>query len=70
MNFERVVRYLFISRVHAKLLIERGDLTCASNSSGQQLVDDASIERYQAGFELAARAHFDSRDENNDPLGI
>jgi hypothetical protein len=29
MNVEEVVSYLFISRLHAKLLIERGDLTCA-----------------------------------------
>jgi hypothetical protein len=70
MNFEKVAWYLFIVRVHAELLIERGDLPCASNSSGQQLVDDASIERHQARLKLAARAHFVSRDESNDPLGI
>jgi excisionase family DNA binding protein len=70
MNVEEVARYLFVSRTHVKQLIERGDLTGASNDSGQYLVDDASVEQYRARRELAARAYFDSQDERNDPLGI
>lgn len=70
MNVEEVARYLFISRVRAKQLIERGDLAFASNSSGQQLVEDASVGRYRALLEVTARAYFDSQGEGNDPLGI
>jgi excisionase family DNA binding protein len=69
-NVEEVARYLFVSRTHVKLLIERGDLTGAFNDSGQYLIDDASIERYRARRGIASKAYFDSQDESKSPLGI
>ncbi|HEV3422985.1 MAG TPA: hypothetical protein VG105_04210 [Paraburkholderia sp.] len=42
MNIEEVARYLFVSRVHVKRLLERGDLSGALDEDGQYLVDDAS----------------------------
>ena len=70
MTVEEMARYLFVSQTHVQRLIERGDLSGASNDSGLFIVDDASVERYHARRELAAREYFNSQDESNDPLGL
>ncbi len=70
MTVEEMARYLFVSQTHVQRLIERGDLSGASNDSGLFIVDDASVERFRARRELAAKEYFNSQDESNDPLGL
>lgn len=70
MSVEEVARYLFVSQVHLQRLIERGDLSGASDDSGLCIVDDASVERDRARRKLAAKEYFNSQDESNDLLGL
>jgi excisionase family DNA binding protein len=67
MNIREVAKYLFVSRVHVERLIERGVLTGALDESGQYVVDDASVERYCAQRERAAKEYFSSEGESDDP---
>jgi hypothetical protein len=65
MNVMEAAKYLFISRPHVRVLVERGALTGTPIE-----IDDASVEKYAADRKRAAKEWLDSQTEDNDPLGL
>ncbi|WP_322104852.1 hypothetical protein [Paraburkholderia sp. J41] len=53
-------KLLFVSRPHVLKLLEKGKLELRHETASEQLVTRASVQRYQAEREAAARAYQDS----------
>ncbi|SIN99482.1 hypothetical protein SAMN05444165_0427 [Paraburkholderia phenazinium] len=70
MNVMEAARFLFVSRPHVRVLLERGALTGAPTENSDYEIDDASVAKYAADRRLAAREYFDSQSEDSDPLGL
>ena len=70
LNIAEAAKYLFVSRPHVRLLLERGKITGTRSENGDYVIDDASVEKYAADRKRAAREYFDSQTEDNDPLGL
>ena len=70
MNVMEVARYLFVSRPHVRVLVERGALTGTPAESGDYEIDEASVEKYAVDRKHAAKEYLDSQTEDNDPLGL
>ena len=70
MNVMEAAKYLFVSRPHVRVLVERGALTGTPIENGDYEIDDASVQKYAAAKKRAAREYFDSQTEDNYPLGL
>ena len=55
MNVMEVARYLFVSRPHVRVLVERGALTGTPTESGDYEIDEASVEKYAVDRKRAAK---------------
>ena len=70
MNVMEAAKYLFVSRPHVRVLVERGALTGTPTENGDYEIDDASVEKYAADRKRAAKEWLDLQTEDNDPLGL
>ena len=70
MNVMEAAMYLFVSRPHVRVLVERGALTGTPTENGDYEIDDASVQKYAAAKKRAAREYFDSQTEDSYPLGL
>ncbi len=70
MNVMEAAKYLFVSRPHVRVLVERGALTGTPTENGDYEIDDASVAKYAADRKLAAKAWLDSQTEDKDPPGL
>jgi predicted site-specific integrase-resolvase len=70
MNVMEAAMYLFVSRPHVRVLVERGALTGTPTESGDYEIDEVSVEKYAADRKRAAKEYLDSQTEDNDPLGL
>jgi hypothetical protein len=70
MNIAAAAKYLFLNRPHVRNLVERGVLAGISTENGDYKIDGASVEKYAAARERAAKGWFDSQTEDNAPLGL
>jgi len=70
MNVMEAAMYLFVSRPHVRVLVERGALTGTPTENGDYEIDDASVQKYAAAKKRAAREYFYSQTEDNYPLGL
>jgi excisionase family DNA binding protein len=70
MNIAEAAKYLFVSRPHVRLLLERGKITGIPTENGDYAIDDASVEKYKSDRKRAAKEYLDSQTEDKDPLGL
>jgi hypothetical protein len=70
MNINQAAKFLFVSLAHVRHLLERGDITGQFNEQSEYVIDDASVEKYKAERNRAAKEYLDSQTEDNDPIGL
>ncbi|MGF6727748.1 excisionase family DNA binding protein [Paraburkholderia sp. GAS41] len=70
MNVMEAAKYLFVSRPHVRVLVERGALTGTPTKNGDYEIDDASVENYAAARKRAAKEWLDSQTEDKEPPGL
>lgn len=70
MNIAEAAKYLFVSRPHVRLLLERGKIAGTPTDDGDYAIDEASVEKYAADRKLAAKVWLDSHTEDAEPPGL
>ncbi|OXI43819.1 hypothetical protein [Burkholderia aenigmatica] len=70
-SIEEAAKFLFVSQLHIRRLLERRvlDEVLPRNPSGDVDIDGTSVQAYRAKQDAAVRAYLDSQTEESGPSG-
>jgi hypothetical protein len=70
MTIDEVAKFLFVSRLHVRRLLENGTLCGALGDDGEYIVDEGSVRTYGENLDERARRYLGTQTEDDEPPGL